>query len=261
VPGPGRLTTESRRQTELIAANNFELNPNKKKGNHRMLLRRKSLVLAGAFASIVVGATVALAPVANAAGVLAGNAEIVNPSNLSPLSSGAQSTAFQVRTKPLGGKCTGTSANGYFVYGYITPSTVDVRTLTFDFNGPHSGSPTDPTYPLVSTVGSPWIGYNTAPDGSVVISDPLNFAAFDSTTLPAGDYNIGMACASNAGTDRVWVGAIHINADLSWTVLPDPVIPEFPFAVALPVTAGAILLAGGLFEVRRRRRSPAVLAA
>jgi hypothetical protein len=220
-----------------------------------MLDRRKTALLAGALATMVAVATVAGATSVSAAGTLTGNAEIVNPSTLNPLANGGQGTPFQVRTKPLGGKCLGDSSNGTFVYSYITQA-ADVSTLTFNGDGPvdPGGSP---TLPLIDTTGAGWTAANTAPDKSVVISPQLNFAALDSSFLPAGDYSFGMTCVGPSGPENIFVGAIHINPDLSWMVLPDPAIPEFPFAIVLPVSALVILLGVGLFETRRRSRKEA----
>jgi hypothetical protein len=225
-----------------------------------MLLRRKTLALTSAFACMFVGAAVSLTQVASAAGTLSGNAQTVNGTG-APISSGAQTATFQVLTKPAGGKCSGTSAsNGVFVDSFITPNSVDVTTLQFTPDGPVS-APGDPTYPLIGTDGSSWYGANTAPDASVVVSPALNFAVFDTSTLPAGDYKYGMACVDSNGPHEMFVGAIHINADLSWSLNPDPVIPEFPYAIVLPLTATAIIGGAALFEWRRRRNSHAALAA
>jgi hypothetical protein len=227
-----------------------------------MLLRRKTLALASAFACMLVGAGVSLTQVASAAGTLTGNAQTVSGTG-APISSGMQTSTFQVLTKPAGGKCSGTSAsNGVFVDSFITPNSVDVTTLQFTPNGPQDpANPSGPTFPLIDTTGSPWYGANTQADGSVTVSPPLNFAVFDPTTLPTGDYKYGMACVDSNGPHEMFVGAIHINADLSWSLNPDPVIPEFPYAIVLPLTATAIIAGAGLFEWRRRRNSHATVAA
>jgi hypothetical protein len=219
-----------------------------------MLRRRKTLALASAFACMFVGAAVSMTQVASAAGSLTGNAQPLSASG-TPLTSGTQSTVFQVATKPLGGKCTGNSQNGVFVTSFITPSSVDVTTLTYDADGAHSANPNDPTYSFVDTTGTPWVRANTQADGGVTISPPLNLAVFDASSLPQGDYSYGMTCVGTSGPQQIFVGAIHINPDLSWTIGPDPAIPEFPFAIVLPVTAMAIIAGAGLFEYRRRRNS------
>src|SRR5262245_28664994 len=110
--GPAAIGAGSRLRTASDSSLQFTRfsTPTEEGKASRMLHRSKHILLAGTFATMLAGATVAGASVASAAGTLSGNAEIVNPSNLTPLASGTQNTAFQVRTKPLGGKCQGNSA-------------------------------------------------------------------------------------------------------------------------------------------------------
>ena len=202
-------------------------------------------------------------PVASAAGTLAGPAQVVLPDGVTPLSNGGSQTNFQLRL-PGGAHCSGdTASQGFSVYSFIVPSSVDPGTLTFSGDGPSQG------FPLIDSSGSPYTAATTAPTtGQIFPSGPptFNYAPFDISTLPAGTYKIGIECANSAGVaDLYFLRTITISASatdpqgFTWAVVPPNDIPESPLAVALPLSA--LVVAGIGFVVIRRRRQPEAIVA
>lgn len=137
-------------------------------------------------------------PAASAAGVPQ------TPPTMSP-TSGTSATPFTLNL-PSGAACAGDSANdGYNVTSYMVPASVDPGTLQFDpITGP---MPQDvganfrqPLY--VAGSGSSFTGIQTAnattpPGPGPVINIPqfdLSSAGFVPGDIPAGAYNIGIAC-------------------------------------------------------------------
>lgn len=165
---------------------------------------------------------------ANAAGSNGGAAAAVDPANGQPLASGTKDTDFTLKL-PSGAACTGDSANdAYRVQSYHVKSTVDPSTLTFDSSGPMpNGTGASFSQPLYATNGNPYIDGQTAPaspapgPGPVTNIPAFDFSLYDAATLPAGTYNIGIACtkgnASAAQEDKFWNVVFTIDANRSWT--------------------------------------------
>ena len=134
------------------------------------------------------------APPAHAAGTLSG-AATVTPN------SGNSATAFALGL-PAGAACPGDSANdGWRWQTYMVPASVDPSTLTFDANGPvPSGVGAAFRQPLYDTAFSPIVNQQTAnattpPGPGPIINIPsANYSAFAPGDIPAGVYNIGIAC-------------------------------------------------------------------
>jgi len=214
------------------------------------------------------------APAANAA-TNGGTTTITGPNHVTPLTSGGSLTDFSFML-PQGAKCSGdTATNGYHVFSYLVPSSVDPATINYDPSGPvtPAGAP-QPYYPLIDSSGSPFAASNTAiGTGQIVTVPSFNYAAFSvdgrngTATLPAGSYNIGLACADTNGIgDKFFNAAVTFTATatdpagFTWALTPGAATPEAPLAAALPLSA-VVLVAGALLVARRRRMNASGLAA
>jgi hypothetical protein len=157
----------------------------------------------------------------------------------------------------------------------------DPGALTFNATGPVQDAAGDPAFPLVETTllpaggtgspGSPYVGHANQPTTANVFFDYT--PKFDDTvysidgrlgtaTLPAGTYNIGIACATATGAvDTFWNAQVTVTANSQdaagevWQTVPNPQVPESPWSLALPISAAVILGGGGYLVVRRRRRA------
>ena len=160
-----------------------------------------------------------LADSANAAGVNAG------PAQVAPLK-GDSATSFTLGL-PGASACTGDSANsGYNVTSYMVPASVDPSALTFDpLAGPIpagvGASFRQPLYEVGS--GSAFTARQTAnedtPGGPGVIIGIGNFdlgasAGFTPGQIPAGNYNVGIACIKGGPSatqmDKFWNETITV---------------------------------------------------
>ena len=141
------------------------------------------------------------APAAQAAGSLQGAASIRTAGGGAALSSGDSATTFTVRL-PAGAACTGDSPNdGYRVQTYVVPASVNPSTLTFDATGPvPNGVGATFRQPLYDTTGSPYVDQQTAAadvaggPGPIINIPNFSYAVFAPGDIPAGSYNIGVAC-------------------------------------------------------------------
>jgi hypothetical protein len=126
----------------------------------------------------------------------------------------------------------------------LVPSTVDPATLSFTA----SGGATDPShnsldYPLFDINGVPFGPANTALGTGQVVGIPIfNWALFsidgraNTAVLPAGTYNIGIACADAAGVaDVFWnvretfsVSTTDPNGEV-WQAANAPACPNWSF--------------------------------
>jgi hypothetical protein len=155
-----------------------------------------------------------------APGSSAGSATILDPSSNQPLNSGGSQVVWTIGLPPQA-KCTkDTATNAYHVFSYIVPSAVNPNSLSFTSTGPADPTANALDYPLVDAFGSPYIAANTAPQTGQVIQIPqFNWAGFSidgrngKATLPAGAYNVGIACATGGGVEDVfWNVAITFAA-------------------------------------------------
>ncbi len=166
------------------------------------------------------GLIVGLAQAAFASGgVRAGDAIPINPATLAAIPSGGSATAWTLRL-PAQAACSGDTANqGYHVYSFLVPTSVDPSTLTFNpSTGPSSG------FPLVDTTGSAYLAANTATTTGQVIQIPnFNFNLFATTDqggtkipTPPGNYRYGIACANTNGqADKYWDREVSFTASNS----------------------------------------------
>jgi hypothetical protein len=197
------------------------------------------------------------APAAMAAGVNSGTATPTNPSNNTAILSGGQATNWTL-VLPSGAACSGDTANGgYHVFSYIVPGSVDPGSLTFSANGPSQG------FPLFDTTAAPYTAKNTAVTTGQVINIPtFDYVQFDSTVLPAGDYNVGIACANSSGQgDKFWNISetfTSSNTDPNWWTAHPTTVPAGGNGLMVPVGVAG-LAAVGLYLQRRRRDTKTVL--
>lgn len=140
-------------------------------------------------------------PSASAAGTLSGPATVRTSGGAAPLASGDSATTFTIGLPPSP-TCPGDSANaGYRWQTYVVPASVDPSTLTFGSAGPQPTA-VGAAYrqPLYTTTGSPLVNRQTAnadtPGGPGLIFNipDMDYAVFSPGDIPAGVYNIGIAC-------------------------------------------------------------------
>jgi hypothetical protein len=164
-----------------------------------------------------------------------------------PLNSGGSATPFAL-VLPEGAECPGDSAtDNYRVQTYMVPAAVDPGTLTFDTRGPSpQGVGTDFRQPLFDSSGNPFVNELTdvATDGGGgTISGLPTFAfavygqdgADGAELVPAGTYNIGIACTLDLVLERYWNVRLVFAADptdepagITWTVAAEQLGPTTP---------------------------------
>jgi hypothetical protein len=202
------------------------------------------------------------APAALANGTNGGAANVTAPDHVTPLTSGAQNTAFSFQL-PNNAHCTqDTATGGFHIFGYVVQQATDPSTLFFNSTGPHTVPSGGLAFPLVTTVGQAYSNANTdIGTGGISNIPSFDWVKFTTTRLPPGSYNIGVACATPAtdptvsNEDVFFNAVITMDGSLNWTVQPGTQVPESPFTVALPLSAVAVLALGGVVVFRRRRRS------
>ena len=180
-------------------------------------------------------------PQAAAAAINAGPAVVVAPFDGTPgagqsLDAGGSATEFSILL-PTGAACTGDSANGgYRVQGYMVPVAVAPGTLTFDATGPTpNGIGANFRQPLYTALGSGFVDAQTSAataaggPGPVVNIPAMSLAVFSPGNIPAGDYNLGIACtlgtASATQLDKFWNVVVTVATDagdapagVTWTI-------------------------------------------
>jgi hypothetical protein len=114
----------------------------------------------------------------------------------SPLTHGGSATQFMLRL-PGDAACPGdTEHHGYLVFSYVTPSTAAPANLTFPGGYPSSG------LDLITVRGEPYKAQPTAViSGSIIQPPAFVWSRYDHhpDVLPAGTYNVGIACAHQYG--------------------------------------------------------------
>jgi hypothetical protein len=156
---------------------------------------------------------------AGAAGTNSGAAVPTNPADNTPLTSGGSATEWTLNL-PAQAACSGDTANqGFHIFSYVVPASVDPATLTFNAaSGPSSGNP------LVDVTGSAYTAKNTAVNTGQVTQIPsFDWRLFATTdqggtrlALPPGGYNVGIACANTTGQgDRFWNVVVTFTASAS----------------------------------------------
>ncbi|MDP1818337.1 MAG: fibronectin type III domain-containing protein [Acidimicrobiales bacterium] len=229
--------------------------------------RSSKKVWSGLLATAVAAAVVPLlsAPAAGAAGVpQPGGASVRTPGGAAALDSGTSASTFTLRL-PNGASCGGDSANDdYRVQSYMVPASVDPSTLTFNAAGPIPNTlGAGFRQPLYDSNGSGYVDAQTAnatspPGPGPIINIPdFNYGAvFVPGDIPAGAYNLGIACTLGpAGPDQMkeyWnvTKTFSTNggdgfANVSWSVGAVPAAPTLTAvtpgdgSLAVAFTAGA----------------------
>lgn len=207
---------------------------------------------AAALAVLASAAPLFMVPPAFAAGTLVG-AATVNPTT------GNSATSFAV-TLPTGAACPGDSPNaGYRVQSYMVPASVDPGTLTFNSAGPvPAGTGAAFRQPLFAA-GNPYVNAQTAaadtpggPGTIINIPTTFNYSVFGPADIPAGAYNIGIACTlggpSTTQMSSYWnvTKTFTTNtatggpAQVNWSVGS---IPTAPTGVAVTPGSGSLSVA------------------
>ena len=202
------------------------------------------------FTRVVAGvAALAVASVA----LISGNADALPPGTaaagpvaLSP-ATGNSATVFTLTPSPAPASCPGDTATcGYFWSTFMSAASVDPATLTYDSAGPVSQGGAF-AQPLFSS-GTPVVSQTTAVTSGIVTGVPsFSLGVFPAGFVPAGNYNIGIACTLAGATVKFWTTQITITVnaaggpsqiDYSLRVAPSAPV------LASPLTAGNGTLAG-----------------
>ncbi len=185
------------------------------------------LIIKKALAGVTAVATAAIVvPLMAAAPAFATPPNPQTGATLTP-TSGIGSTPFDFNL-PLGAACPGDSAGAGWNYtSYMVPASVNPSTLQFNSDGP---VPADVgaafRQPLFSTTGSPLVAgltalADTAGGPGLILTVPtFNFDVFSPGDIPAGAYNIGIACISSAAPsatqlDNYWNKMITVSTNLT----------------------------------------------
>jgi len=211
----------------------------------RTAARAGTILSAVAIGITAWGISVSGVPQASAA-TNAGPAVVITPLDGSPsagqpLTEGGSATAFSLAL-PQDAACTGDSANaGYRVQSYMVPSSADPATLTYNAAGPvPAGLGASFRQPLFDATAS--TGYvdaqtanaaTTGGPGPVVAIPALSLAVFEPGNIPAGTYNIGIACTLGvpgpAQLDKYWNTVLTVvtaagdtPAGVTWTAVAPP---------------------------------------
>jgi hypothetical protein len=194
----------------------------------RDLSRAGAAVSAAMLLVSVLAALGSVDPHASAAGVNAGNAVLATANSAggggAPITGGDANTPFQLLL-PAGAACSGDSATGgYRVQSYFVASSVNPASLTFSNVGPEPQAiGANVRLPMFSAAkvayvsGATAVATSPAGPGLVVNLPDFSFARFQAlggvpTAVPAGIYNLGIACTSNAGAtqDKFWNAVVTV---------------------------------------------------
>ncbi|GAC1594008.1 MAG: hypothetical protein NVS3B21_15610 [Acidimicrobiales bacterium] len=182
----------------------------------------------GAGAAVLAAATATLvSPLFTATPAFAAGTAQIPGASLNPLT-GQSGTTFNV-SLPSGAACPGDSTNsGYRWQTYMVPSAVDPSTLQFGSTGPTGTG----NHPLFDTTGAPVVNQQTANQttsgGPGVIQNipAMNYAVYTPGQIPAGVYNIGIACtlggASTTQESSFWNVQITVTTNAVATAGSDP---------------------------------------
>jgi hypothetical protein len=252
-------------------------------------LREKAAKLGG-LALVAAGLSLFAATPAFATGASLIGGGLTDPAHPGAFLTGKQSSTqqFQIHLPPdPGGKCTGQTnppagQDSFEGYTYFVDATTvpDPGNLTYGAGGPNNVTG---ALPLILNDGATpleAIPTDTSNSliGSAITTSTLEFdpaygplgTAFNvppGTNIYPGTFNMGASCADNTKggvADNFWNIKIVVAADSTdpgnngwtWTIVQNPVTPEVPFAVLLPLSAAGVAGAGA-WVLRRRRRVPA----
>jgi hypothetical protein len=204
-------------------------------------------------------ASIALWPgTAASAASRTGDATVVGPvdnqSAPTPLNRGTTTTPFSLEL-PKGSSCRGDSANdSYRVQSFMVPGSVDPATLQFGSAGPlPTAIGAKFREPLFDLNTNPYVNAQTANadrrggPGPIINIPAFNFSVFKAGDVPAGLYNVGIACtkgqASARQLDTFWSVRITVTAGsgataLAWSVPGAPASSSSAGSSAVADTTG-----------------------
>jgi hypothetical protein len=171
------------------------------------------------------------------------------------LAGGVSSTVFTL-TVPDGAVCPGDSANDQWrLQSFIVPATVDPAELTFGGNDPVG----DGNWSLYRASTSPFVDELTEPNtaagqpGRISSTPALSFAVFPPTTLPDGEYRIGLACTLLRQPAIFWDTRLEVVSDprdepgqMRWSILDAPATAKVAIAASDPRVFPRVMLAVSL---------------
>jgi hypothetical protein len=185
-----------------------------------MLMLAAAVLVLALFASTwATGGTPSVAALASA-----GQMTFVVPGTSDPLDGAGGNALFGLRFPGGTGACPGDSASGgYRIQSYIVPDGVDPSTLTYDATGPVPGDfGANLRQPLYKPDGSGYVAQLTGPastaggPGDIPTLPGFTFSVFapDALTyIPAGRYNVGIACSLTGATAKFWTAQLDVVAD------------------------------------------------
>lgn len=166
-------------------------------------------VLAGL---VGVAAAAALAPLAfsgaaSAAPTPQGAPTITGASGVGEITSGDSSDIWSLRI-PVGSACGGDGNDGYRIQGYMVSAAINPATLVFNSEGPQPfafGNPQSAVrLPLYDPFGTPYLAAPAVESGTVVNIPDLTYNVWTPGDIPAGEYNVGIACVFNDRVEEYW---------------------------------------------------------
>lgn len=156
-------------------------------------------------------------------------------------------------TTTQGASCPGDSASGgYRWQTYMVPSSTNPANLQFGSNGPTpSGTGASFSQPLFDTVGNSVANQQTAAaaaagaPGNIVNIPDMNMSVFTPGQIPAGVYNIGVACTnggpSTTQESSYWNTQITVTTDAA---AGGPAQVDWAFGAIPPVPTGVTVTPG-----------------
>jgi len=184
---------------------------------------------------------------------------------------GGSGTPFTVKL-PGGASCPGDSADdGFRVNSYMVPVAVDPATVLYDGLGPKPAAYGDyATFrePLFDLETNSYVSIQTADaeepgqPGTIVNIPDFNYAVYEPGDVPAGRYNVGIACTLLNEIHTIWNTEIVVTeasddkpAQIHWRVAEGGGSGDGSSASAVPIAAAAVAIAAGVVLLRRRRQS------
>jgi hypothetical protein len=219
-----------------------------------------ALLAAGGWALV----SMATASAATDAGVV----QVVSPANGAAVNAGGSATLFTFKL-PAGATCPGdTEHQGYLLFGYTVPVAVNPQQVTFGGGEASIGAA------LIDAGGTPYVAVATGVNSGAVVQPPaFVWSRYDHhpEVLPAGTYNVGLACVLDNRVVTYWNTPITFVASstdpggFTWKVAdPVPISSHgssAPVLAIVAVTAGVVLAVGLAWGIRRRRKPAAATVA
>lgn len=237
-----------------------------------MVGKGKSLGIGLLFALTLASAgNASAAPVTDIAD--AGNAVVVDSTNVTrQLSEGDSTTLFTFRL-PSGAACQGDSANdNWRVQSFLVPADTDIGSLRYRASRPDGEEYRSLRYIDGNIYSMEMTNQNPGPGmpGEVAELPPMTFAWFPAGSLPPGSYKMGIACTDPSWqVERFWDVTVELESapqvepgGLRWqVVVPAGALPpnDSSSLSAVFVAAFAVLATATIAFVRgriRRKRSP-----